>query len=174
MRTGFSRDVTRRVAEDAALLVAALALSYLESLVPLGAVLPIPGAKPGLAHIAVNVAASRRGMKDAAVVSLLRVLIAALLFGSLPSLLYSLTGAVFALVVLAACRSLPKLPFSFVGVSVLTAAAHNLGQLVAVSLTMHEAALFSYLPVLLLCAAFFGTLTGILTNGILTRLEKLR
>ena len=42
------------------------------------------------------------------------------------------------------------------------------------AITMHEAALFSYLPVLLLCAAFFGTLTGILTNGILTRLDRLR
>ncbi len=172
MSTGSFRKAPRRFAEDAALLVCAIALSYLEYLVPLTMLIPIPGAKAGLAHIAVNLAAVRYGMKDAAAVSLSRVLVAALLFGSVPSLVYSMTGALCALIVLALFRHLGSLRMSWIGMSVLTAAAHNFGQLAAAVITMHEVSLLSYLPVLLLAAAVFGTVTGFLTNVISTRLER--
>ena len=49
------RNLTKRVAADAVFLVLALALSYIEVLIPLGAILPLPGFKLGLANLLVMV-----------------------------------------------------------------------------------------------------------------------
>ena len=60
----------------------ALVLSYLESLLPAPGV---PGVKLGLANLAVLFALYRLGFKEAAAVSLLRVLLVSLLFGHILS-----------------------------------------------------------------------------------------
>lgn len=173
MRTGSSRDRARRTAEDGALLCGALALSYLEALIPLTAILPLPGAKPGLANLAVMLAAYRYSMADAAAVSLARILLSALLFGSVPSMAFSAAGACCSLLVLALLRRHPGLPVSFIGISALCAAAHNLGQLGCAVLWMHETSLLGYAPALLGMAALFGSLTGLLMNIISPRLLRL-
>ena len=72
----------RRVALDAALLTAALMLSYLEHLLPLGALTFLPGFKPGFANAVTLLAFSLLSPLDALAVSLLRVGITGVLFGS--------------------------------------------------------------------------------------------
>ncbi len=171
MRIGSSPDRRRRLAADAALLGAALMLSWLEAVVPLGGWIPLPGAKLGLANFAVLLAAERYSAADAAAVSFARVAVAALLFGSVTSFAFSLSGAILAWAALALlCRFRP--PMSWIGVSLLCAAAHNMGQLLCAALWLHEAALLSYAPALLLFAAASGTLTGIPVNLISARLGR--
>lgn len=169
-RMSFSHDRLLRLAEDAALLIAALMLSYLEAVFPLGAILPIPGAKLGLANLAVMAAYHRRSLADAAVVSFSRVLLSAALFGSISSFAFSLTGAVFSLAVLAVVRRFFSRFVSWVGTSVLAAAAHNVGQLLCAVLWMHSWAVFTYLPVLLLLAALFGAVSGGVMNVLAARI----
>jgi len=164
MQTGYSPEKNSRTAECAALLLAALALSYVEILFPLQLILPLPGAKLGLANLAVLIAADRLGFPCAAAVSLSRVLLSAVLFGSLPSLFFSLSGAVFSLAILFLLRPLHGKFFSWVGISVLCAAAHNTAQLLCAVLWMHDGALFSYLPILLVLAVFSGGLVGFVSN----------
>lgn len=170
MRTSSFRDPAR-AAEDAALLCAALALSYIESLLPLGALAAIPGAKLGLSHLAVLLAAHRGTIRDAVAVSLVRTVLCSFLFGSVSSLLFSVSGAVCALLTLAACR-LARGVLSYVGVSVLSAAAHNSGQLLCASLVLHTGAVFAYLPVLLLLAVLAGAAVGFIMNRIALRLPE--
>lgn len=170
MRTGFSRSTAARLAENGAFLVIALALSYIEAIVPLSAAVPIPGAKPGLANLALLCVAYRRGIADAAVISLSRVLISAFLFGSISSLAFSLSGALCALAVLALMRPLWGRAWSAVGISVACAAAHNSGQLFCAMFWMHESALLSYLPALWVMAAVFGTVVGAAANILCARL----
>ena len=53
---------------------------------------------------------------------------------------------------------------SYVGVSVLCAVAHNLGQLLAAVCLFGASLLLSYLPILLFAALLSGALTGCLLN----------
>jgi len=124
----------------------------------------VPGVKIGLANIAVMLAACRIGMGGASAVSLGRVVLSAILFGSVSSLAFSLSGAVLSLAVLALLGRYVGEKFSFIGLSVLCAAAHNLGQLLCAALWMHEMAVLSYLPVLLVFAAVFGAVCGLAVN----------
>lgn len=169
-----SRNRIRRLAEDAALLGAALMLSYVEALFPLTLVIPIPGAKIGLANLAVMIACYRCSFADAAAVCLVRVILSSFLFGSVSSFAFSLSGAAFSLaVLLAAYRFYPRY-FSFVGVSVLCAAGHNVGQILCAVLWLGSTAVLSYLPVLLILAALFGTFSGFLMNLLAKRIPKFR
>ena len=79
--------------KKAALLAAALAmvLSWLESAIPLSAA--APGMKLGLPNLAIIFALYRLGLREAASVSLARVILVSATFGNAYSLAYSLAGA---------------------------------------------------------------------------------
>ncbi len=145
------------IATDALLLCAALVLSYVEAVLPLDFI-ALPGFKPGLANIVITVAAFRFSALHAAVISLARVSIVFLLFGNPISFLFSLFGAVLVIVCLLVltkhCSAL-----SFVGVSLICASAHNLGQFVA-SLLLVGPSVTAYLPILLIGAMIFGGING--------------
>lgn len=169
-----SHDRLLRFTENAALLCAALMLSYVEAILPLTALIPLPGAKLGLANLAVMLAYHRRSVWDAAAVSLSRVLLSAILFGSVSSLAFSLTGAVFSLSATVIAHRCLSRRISWIGVSVLAAAAHNFGQILCAVLWMHSLSLFSYLPVLLILAAVFGAVSGLLMNILAVRIPHIQ
>lgn len=155
----------RRLAQDSALVCAALLLSFVEALIPVAA-LPIPGFKLGLANIAILLTAYRSSVVDAAVVSLARILLTFLFFGSPTSLIFSLCGGLLVIAVLALLKlTSSSSRFSFIGISVLCAAAHNLGQLLA-ALTLTGNAVLSYLPALAAASLIYGTLTGSILNAL--------
>lgn len=172
MRTGSSHERLHALAECAALLIIALALSYLEAVLPLTAAIPVPGAKLGLANLAVLIAAHRRGIFPAATVSLSRVILSAMLFGSVSSMAFSLSGAVCSLLVLGILFPLRGRIFSYIGLSVACAAAHSAGQIGCAVLWMHEGALLSYLPVLLIISVFSGAVVGVGANVLAERLPR--
>ena len=170
----------RRVALDAALLTAALMLSYLEHLLPLGALTFLPGFKPGFANAVTLLAFSLLSPLDALAVSLLRVGITGVLFGSWTSLFFSLGGACMAFLALLLARLLLR-RCSYLGVSVLCAAAHNTGQVLAAGAVMavpsrnavaFPVLLTTVLPYLLPSAVLFGILTGFILNLLVPRLER--
>lgn len=164
MQTGFFRKKSMVLAENAAYLVLALALSFVEAQVPLTLLVPIPGAKLGLANLAVLLAVYRCGFLSGAAVSVTRVMLSSLLFGSPSSLVFSLSGALLSLEMLALLLPLYSRFLSWIGISAACAAAHNVGQILAAAVWMHESAVFWYLPVLLLTAVLFGTVTGAAAN----------
>ena len=102
-----------KVAQYGLLIALALVLSYLESLVP---PLWVPGVKLGLPNLAIVFALYRLGFKDACVISLVRVVLVALLFGNGAALAYSVAGAALSLSLMGLLKKTGK--FSSVGVSV--------------------------------------------------------
>ena len=86
---------TRKIARMGLLTALALILSYVESLIP--AFVAVPGVKMGLANIVVVFALYTLGPGEAAIVSIIRVLLSSLLFGSILSLSYSAAGAIISL-----------------------------------------------------------------------------
>ena len=85
------RRASAAVAELGVLIAVAFVLSWLELFIPLP--VRIPGVKLGLCHIVVLYALYRLGWREAVIISCVRVLLSAVLFGSLPTLALSLCGS---------------------------------------------------------------------------------
>lgn len=164
----------KRLTADAMLIGAALMISYAEAMLPTQLVTFLPGVKLGLANLAVMIAFFTFGAADAAAVSLIRVLICGILFGSGMSIIFSLCGAVFAFGGLLLYRYLLKKLLSHIGASVLSAALHNVGQLVAAGLVLSDTAVIAYAPVMLCASVVCGALNGALLVIIIRALPEVK
>lgn len=151
----------KKLARYAVLIALALGLSYMERFIPLELWVPLPGVKLGLANIVTLFALYDMGGRSAAAILLPRCLLGAVFGGSGMALLYSLMGGFLALGVMTLARRLP--PLSVLGVSILGAAAHNCGQILAAMLVLRSVYIISYLPFLLFTSVATGFLTGSLT-----------
>ena len=147
----------------------ALILSFLETLIP--NMIPIPGFKLGLANFAVLLALYLFGIKEAAIVDLLRIVLAALLFGSMFSFFYALSGASLAILIESIIKKTDK--FSPVGVSIFGAVFHNLGQFILAVMIMRSFGVLYYLPFTLVFCVLTGFINGFLVNLLNKRLAKL-
>ena len=159
--------MTKRLVLLAMLTAVAMILSYVESLLPS---VGIPGVKMGLANIAVIFAHFRFGWKEAAALSLVRVVLVSLLFGSVGAMLYSLAGAVLSLAVMALLRRIDR--FSTVGISVAGGVAHNAGQILMAMLILQTKQLLGYLPVLAVSGIAGGVLTGLAAALLIRRIPE--
>ena len=158
---------TKRLVLLAMLTAVAMILSYVESLLPS---VGIPGVKMGLANIAVIFALFRFGWKEAAALSLVRVVLVSLLFGSVGAMLYSLAGAVLSLAVMALLRRIDR--FSTVGISVAGGVAHNAGQILMAMLILQTKQLLGHLPVLAVSGIAGGVLTGLAAALLIRRIPE--
>lgn len=148
---------SRRLARYALLTALAMALSWLESLVPLAGVVP-PGVKLGLTNLVVIFALYRMSLRDAAVISLIRVVLVAFTFGNSYSFAYSLAGAALSLAVMALLKRSRK--FFLLGVSVAGGVSHNIAQVLVAMAVMETSRLAWYLPVLLVSGIAAGVCVG--------------
>lgn len=147
--------------------MAALAIifGYVEMLLPVFFV--VPGMKLGLANLVTVFVLYRYRAKEAAVISLIRIVVIGFLFANLFSILYSLAGAALSLLCMTAARRFSGL--SIVGVSILGGVTHNLGQLIVAGLVVENGNVFYYFPALLISGLVTGALIGIVTGEILKR-----
>ncbi|MFA9459435.1 Gx transporter family protein [Thiohalorhabdus methylotrophus] len=135
----------------------------------------IPGLKPGLANVVTVTALCLWGWRTAAMVTLLRVVVAAIFLGTLlaPGFWLSLGGALAALAALALGSLLPGRGLGPVGYSVLAAVAHIGGQLaVAYALFVQHAGLFALVPILGPGAAITGTINGLAAYALVQEWES--
>ncbi len=157
---------THTLAVYSLLLAAALILSYIEALLP-----PLGIFKLGLANIAVTLGVYLKSRRCGLTVMLCRVFITSLLFGSVTSFAFSLLGGLFAYTVSALLPGLyRKEKITLVGISVLSAAAHNIGQVIAACILLSTTAPVTMLCWLLLAAIPSGLLTGISSQIIINRI----
>ncbi|WP_306477359.1 Gx transporter family protein [Methyloversatilis sp.] len=147
----------RRLARYAA---AAIAASLVEAAIPS----PLPGVKPGLANIVILIVLARHGWRDAAWVSVLRVVAGSLLAGQFlaPGFFLAGAGALASLAVLGALQAVSWHWLGPVGRSVAAAFAHIGAQLLLARLWLvpHDG-LFNLAPVFFGAALLFGILNGI-------------
>lgn len=123
--------------------------------------------KLGLANLVTVFVLYRYRAKEAAVISLIRIVVIGFLFANLFSILYSLAGAALSLLCMTAARRFSGL--SIVGVSILGGVTHNLGQLIVAALVVENGNVFYYFPALLISGLVTGALIGIVTGEILKR-----
>lgn len=158
-----------KVASFGVFVALALIFSYVESLIPIH--LGIPGVKLGLANLIVVIALYKLSLKEAALLAIVRVLLAGFMFGSLFSIVYSLAGAILSLLTMAALKPCDK--FSVIGVSIAGGTLHNIGQMLVAMAVIESYSVIYYLPVLLAAGVFTGLLIGIVASEMLKRLTKI-
>ena len=159
--------MSKRVALGGVLVALAFVFGYIEFLLPLP--IGIPGMKLGLANLVVLLCLYTMGAPMAAVVSLIRILLATFIFGSVSGMLYSLAGAVLSYLVMwpaSRCRAL-----SPVGVSMLGGIMHNVGQLIVAFLMLGAAGVLYYVLPLLIAGAVTGFVIGMSAKLLLPRVE---
>lgn len=162
---------TKRIALLGILGAQALVLSFLENLLPAIPGLP-PGAKPGLSNIVTMFTASTMGLVDALLITIFKAVFAGLTRGITAGLM-SFAGGVLSTLIMVALLKWKKNPFGILGVSIASAVAHNLGQLlVACFLSGTPALLWGYGPLLLLFGIAAGALTGVVLKLVFPALKK--
>ena len=150
------------------MLALALIASYVDSMIPIP--IPVPGIKLGVANSVVLILLYYTNIRMAWGISLARVILSGFMFGSLSSILYSLSGAVLSLLIMSQCKK--RDCFTMTGVSVAGGVSHNIGQLIMAFLVLESRAVWYYLPVLLLSGCITGGLIGVLGKEIFRRLPK--
>ena len=145
----------------------AMILSFLESRIP--AFVAIPGVKVGLANIAVIFTLYKLGVKEAITVSIIRVLMIAMLFGSAVSLIYSVCGAILSLASMILLKKLT--PLTEVAISVTGGVMHNVGQIAAASFMLSTNVVVYYLPFLLVSGTIAGVVVGIASAILIKRVK---
>ena len=128
----------------------------------------IPGVKLGLANLSVLYILMRYSLKEATLVSALRVLIVGMLFGNAFGIFYSLCGAALSLLCMNAAKA--HTDTSTRMISVLGGISHNIGQLLLAMWLVGRTTLL-YTPVLLLSGLLTGLIIGLLTEEVLKRIH---
>ncbi len=158
----------KHVAYFGLLLALALILSYVESLIPI--FVSIPGIKLGLTNLVVLVCLYFFPLQYACIISVIRVLLAGLLFGNMFSILYSLAGAMLSLVIMIVGKKILKL--RILGISMLGGIFHNLGQLIVAILVVSNYRIGFLFPYLMLSGLLMGTVIGLISSAVIPYLKR--
>ena len=161
---------TKKVAFLGMCIALSMILSFVESQIP--PLAAVPGVKMGLPNIVMVFMLYKVGAKDTAIVSILRVILVGILFGTPLSMIYSLAGATLSLIGMILLKKTNL--FAHVTVSVAGGILHNIGQIATACIVMETAQIAYYLPVLFISGTVAGILIGLTAAMILKRLEKMK
>lgn len=155
-------DKTRRLTITAMLLAAAFILSWVERVINIPII--VPGIKLGLANIVIMFTMCTCGKKEAFMVLIGRLILNALLFGNLLSLIYSAAGGLLSFLVM--CVSLSAFKMPPIIVSICGGIFHNIGQLTMAYIVMKSLAVWSYLPYLIIGGIVTGAINGYIVKKV--------
>ena len=167
-----NKSTTRRVALLGIMGALALALSFSESMIPALPGFP-PGAKPGLSNVVTMFMASFSGVGDAFFITILKSLFAAITRGTTAAVISASGGLLSTIAACILLRS-KKNNFGYIGIGIICAVCHNIGQLtVACILSGTWALITGYGPLLMLFAVATGFVTGTTLKLVLPALDKI-
>ncbi|MBR3587971.1 MAG: Gx transporter family protein [Clostridia bacterium] len=161
---------TQKIALSGILGAQALALSFIENLLPAMPFLP-PGVKLGLSNIVTMFTAGTMGFFPALAVTLIKSLFVLLTRG-VTAFFMSFGGGFLSTVAMCLMIKLVKDKSGFVGVAVVSAICHNIGQLAVSIIVTKTTAFVYYAPVLLLSGVVMGIITGIILKAVMPLLMK--
>ena len=128
--------------------------------------------KLGLANLVIVAVLYKATLKEAYLLTVVRVLLAGFIFGNYFSIIYSLAGALLSLSVMALLKRAGG--FSVIGVSIAGGVFHNIGQLLIAMAVVETFQVVYYVPALLIAGLLTGCVIGILTREMLKRLVNLK
>ena len=144
-------------------------LSYIESLFPILNGI-VPGFKLGIGNIIVIITLYLYSFKEAFYVSILRIFVISILkTGFSITFLFSFLGTILSISTMTIAK---KTKLSIIGVSIVGAIFHNVGQIIIAVLILNINMIY-YLPILLLLSLFTGTIIGIISKEIIPEIKNL-
>lgn len=146
----------------------ALILSYLESFIPF----PIPYAKIGLANIITLVSLLTLDWPLTILVVIARTTLSGFLFGGPTTIVYSLSGGLLSLLVMALILHFFKNNISYILISVFGSITHNIGQVLMAVLVTQTVSLTFYILTLTPVAIITGLFIGITVQELMRLLNK--
>ena len=147
-----------------------LVLGLVERQFPL--TVAIPGIKLGLANSVLLYALYMMGVRQSAILMLLKALMSWLIYMNMSAMLYSLGGGALSLLAMVLLSRVDGV--SVVGVSALGAVFFNVGQiLVAVLVLNTPQLLVTYLPVLMVSGVVTGVVTGVVAQMVMKHLKHI-
>ena len=161
---------TKKVAMLGLCIALSMVLSFIESQIP--PLVAVPGVKVGLPNLVMVFMLYKIGWKETAIVSLIRVVLVSMIFGSVVSMAYGLVGATLSLTGMILLKK-TKL-FSTIAVSVVGGVLHNVGQIAVACVVMGTAQVAYYLPVLLISGTIAGVVIGFVAGLLVKKLDKLK
>ena len=157
----------RKVANCALFIALAMVLSYVEALIPIN--FGIPGVKLGIPNLVIVVGLYLLKPHEVFIISMLRVILVAAMFGNGMSLMYSLAGGILSFAAMALLSRAKG--FSMIGISILGGVCHNIGQII-VAAVVENLKIMYYFPVLLIAGIVTGAVIGIISGRILKIAQK--
>ena len=156
----------KKTAEIAMLLALSVVLNIMESFIPITS-LNIPGVKIGLANTVIVFAIYKYTFKDVLFISIARVFLTGLLRTGIFSIsfFFSLGGGVLSVILMMLVKKYTNL--SLIGVSVVGALTHSVGQVLVGILFLRISELIYYLPWLLLLSIPTGIVVGKVVKTVL-------
>ena len=164
------RIKTKKLTVLALFSAVAIVFSYIEAILP-----PIwsavPGIKVGLANIVTVTLLYKFSFKEAVAVAFIRITAIALLFGNVMTLMYSIAGLIFSIIIMTILKKTNL--FSTIGVSIAGGVFHNLGQIIVAMIVLQTKEIGYYMIVLEVTGTIAGVLIGIAGNLMLKYSNKL-
>lgn len=150
------------------MLALALICSYVEVLIPVP--IGIPGIKLGLANIVIVFALYSLGIKEALVLSVMRVTISGFMFGNVIAIAYSLAGGLLSLLIMFLLKKTDKL--SCISISIAGGIFHNIGQMIIAMILVDNYYVLYYVPVLMVAGFITGACIGVVAQEVFLRIGK--
>lgn len=162
---------TKKLVLLSLLVAIAMILSYVENMIPIG--FSYLGAKLGLANVISLIALYVFGFKEAITIVLIRTLLVDTLFGSMTRFMFSISGGILSVVAMYIIYKILKDKVSVIGVSVVGAVFHSIGQIVVAAFIVQNAKIAVLLPYLVILSTVTGVFVGIAAKFMLKRLEEI-
>lgn len=149
------------------LLAISIILSYIENLLPTNNLLF--GVRIGLSNICVVLGISIIGKVRTFIITILRVFLMSLIFGSLIKFYISIFGFIFSFSCM--CLYSNIMNYDIIILSIIGGFTHILGQFVALVILLNNVNVLYILPIYLLIGIITGLFVGILSKLILNKLK---
>lgn len=161
---------SRKIAEISIFSAAAVIIYVVETFIPR----PLPWMRFGFGNIIVLLSLYLLGFRAGLIVAGLKSILGALVVGSLftPSFLFSISGGLISLIVMALILAAIPRVFSPLGISLWGALTHNLTQLFIASLLfIGRVEVLHLLPFFIILSVITGSITGTISLLVLKRVS---
>jgi heptaprenyl diphosphate synthase len=110
------------------------------------------------------------GIKEAFLLSVMRVTISGFMFGNVIAIAYSLAGGLLSLLVMFLLKKTDKL--SCISVSIAGGIFHNIGQMIIATILVDNYYVLYYVPVLMVAGFITGACIGVVAQEVFLRIGK--
>ena len=162
---------TKKVTFLSLMVAYSLVLYIIETYIPNPLIAIFPGAKLGLSNIITLVSLLILGVRDTFIILTVRIILSSIFAGPMSYLLFSIGGAYLSLICMYLCNKIKNL--SIIGVSIVGAIGHNIGQLLVASVLMENLLVITYLPFMLVTSLVTGCFVGLVVRFCYPKMQKL-